>query len=370
MSSAGIFQFIGQTITNATNVFVQPTVSNLMLELKMTALAGVTLYIVITGYAISTGSIESPFWTFAKQCLKIIIITFFALTADGYINGVMEAINGLENGLSQVVCKSNNINGQQLSIYELLDQSLDKNFEIVEYCWKRADTAGLIHIFSALGWLLAGLIVAISAVYVNVLGGTTIIVAKFSLMVMFALGPLFIMCLMFPITARFFDNWFSQVMNYILTIVIMAIVMAFAIKAYDAFIGGTNFSDIGDVNPITVALQVCALSGVLGWIISQAGGMASGLAGGLSMAAMTVGQFAAPVLSSMSAAKKTGNIINPQKTRRDMTSGKIVTASRASHLLAGNTMLNPAYRQSVKENLTNNWGKAKGGDLEKGKEKK
>lgn len=274
-------------------------------------------------------------------------------------------MNGFESGLSQALSqKLSAAKGGPLSIYQVLDQSLNKGFEIVEQCFQKSDNAGW-NLGSALGWIITGGVVAISTIYVSVLGGTVIIVAKFSLAVMFALGPLFIMSLMFPVTARFFDSWFSQVMNYILTIVIMAVVMAFAMRAYDAFINNTDFSGKNDNNPIFVALQICTLSGILGWIILQAGSMASGLAGGLSMAAMDIRQTMAPLSSASNVTKGIVNTLNPKTTRRDMQSGMMTTASRASHLMSGNTLLNPAYRQYIKENIGKNWGKAKGGSIKK-----
>lgn len=349
-----IFQFIGETVKNATDAFVEPAASSLMFALQMLVLTGVTLYITMTGYAISTGAVESPFWTFVKQCAKIIIIAFFALTADGYITGVMGAIDGLESGLSLAM---NSAGSDPMSIYQVLDQSLGKGFELVGLCFQNADKAGW-NFGSVLGWAIAGVVVAAGTVLVAMLGGAVIIVAKFSLAVMLALGPLFIVSLMFPATARFFDSWFSQVMNYVLTIVIMAIIMTFAMKAYDAFVGAADFSGSGDNNPMFAALQIGALTGVLCWIILQAGGMASGLAGGVSMAAMSVRHLMSPVSGGLRAANR---MVNPQSTRRDMQSGMMVTGGRLNHLVAGNTMWNPAYRQHVMQNAGKNWGRAKGG---------
>ena len=312
----------------------------------------------MTGYAISTGAVEAPFWTFVKQCVKIIIIAFFALTAEGYISGVMSAISGLEAGLSQAM----NGGSVPMSIYQVLDQSLGKGFEIVGVCFQKADEAGW-NLGSVLGWVIAGIIVSAGTVLVAMLGGAVIIVAKFALAVMFALGPLFIVSLMFPATARFFDSWFSQVMNYLLTIVIMAIIMTFAMKAYDAFIAGADFSGDGNSNPMFAALQIGALTGVLSWTILQAGGMAAGLAGGVSMAAMSIRHLMSPVSGGMNAAKGAWNIVNPVTTRRDMQSGMMATARSANHLVAGNTMWNPAYRQHVMSNMGKNWGKASGGSV-------
>ena len=128
------------------------------------------------------------------------------------------------------------------------------------------------------------------------------------------------------------------------------------------FIGETvkNATDVfvePAASSLMFALQMVVLTGVLCWIILQAGGMASGLAGGVSMAAtMGIRHLMSPVTGGL-------NIVNPMTTRRDMQSGMMVTARRANHLVAGNTMWNPAYRQHVMQNMGKNWGKATGGSV-------
>jgi type IV secretion system protein VirB6 len=354
-----VFQFIGDTVKNATDVFVTPAATNLMTALQLVALTGVTLYITLTGYAIATGAVESSFWTFVKQCIKISIIAVFALTVDGYVDGIMVAFDGLETGLSDAMAVAGAPAG---SVYETLDTSLGKGIAIVEQCFQKADEAGF-NIGSALGWFAAGVTVAIGTILVSMIGGAVIIVAKFAVAVMFALGPIFVMSLMFPATAKFFDSWFAQVMNYTLTVVITALVMTFAMTAYDTFVAAADFSGSGDSNPMFAAMQIGALTGVLLWILLQVGGMASGLAGGMSMAAMGIRHLMMPVTGGLNAAKTTGNIMNPMSTRRDMQSGMMVTARRGNHLIAGNTMWNPAYRQHVAQNMGKNWGRASGGSV-------
>ena len=357
-----VFQFIGETVQNATNAFVAPAASRLMFALQMVALTGVTLYITLTGYAISTGAVEAPFQTFLKQCAKIIIIAAFALTADGYTGAVMEAFNGLETGLADAlnVDDGDENGGDADSIYQVLDKSLGKGVKIVLTCFEAADKAGL-NFGAVLGWAIAGLTVAISTALVTVIGGAVVISAKFFLAIVFALGPLFILTLMFPMTAKFFDSWFAQVINYTLTIVIMAVVMSFAMKAYDSFIATAKFSGPNAHNPLFAALQIGVVTSVLIWVIMQIGGMASGLAGGVSMAAMSIRHLMMPITGAMSAIKGAHKLLDPMTTRRDMHSGMMTTARRSNHMVAGNTMWNPAYRQHVMQNMGKNWGAAKGG---------
>lgn len=52
--------------------FAGPT--QFVLALQFIVLAGVTLYITMTGYAISTGAIETPFDVFLIQNVKIIVL--------------------------------------------------------------------------------------------------------------------------------------------------------------------------------------------------------------------------------------------------------------------------------------------------------
>jgi hypothetical protein len=74
------------------------------------------------------------------------------------------------------------------------------------------------------------------------------------------------------------------------------------------------------------------------WIILQVGGMASGLASGVSMAAMRIRYLISPVTSGLIVAKDAASMTNPVRTRRDRESGMMTTARQANHLVAGNTM--------------------------------
>lgn len=359
MSDPMVFQFIGDTVTNATNSFVTPAASNLIYMLQMVALTGVTLYFVLTGYAIMTGSVQQPFWAFIKQCLKIIVVMAFALSVDGYTNTILGALQDLEAGLSEAMRVSSS--SSSMNIYQVLDQSLGKGLDLVAQCFDRASQAGITSFGTCIGWIIAGCCVAIGTIMVSMMGASTVIVAKFSLAIVFALGPLFIMCLMFPITAKFFDSWFSQVLSYTLTIVVMAVIMTFAMKSYDVFIADADFAGDSD-NPMFAALQILTLTGVLYHLIKQAGSIASGLAGGISMSALTLRQIASPVMATQ---RGVTQVVNGQSTRRDLESGQMKTAGRLNHLAAGNTMWNPAYRQHVAENFGKNWGQAKGGAVTK-----
>ncbi|ESE18026.1 MULTISPECIES: type IV secretion system protein [Enterobacteriaceae] len=362
MADPFLFVFIGDTVTNATNAFVAPAAAKLMTALQLTALAGVTLYITMTGYAISTGAVEAPFQTFLKQCMKIIIIAAFALTADGYHDQVVATLTGLQTGLSEAL--NANSASPSGSIYQTLDDLLNKGMDLTSICFQKADEAGW-NFGAVLGWGIAGLIVALGTMVFALIGGVNIIVAQFSLAIMFALGPLFILALMFPITAKFFDGWLGQVLNYIFTAVILSMIMAFGVVAFNQFINGVDLSGSGDQNPVKVGFQIGGLTVALAYIAMQASSMASGLAGGVSLAALSLRQIVSPAASAAATAARP---INPlaKSTRLDPRTGHQTTASRAEHLAMGRTVWAPAYRQALKERMQQGWKKPEGGTMGRG----
>ncbi|KAK65383.1 hypothetical protein [Bordetella bronchiseptica] len=82
-------------------------------------------------------------------------------------------------------------------------------------------------------------------------------------------------------------------------------------------------------------------------------GLGARLAGGIAFDAVTFRNRAQGI----------GNVVNPKTTRRDMQSGMMVTAGRTNHMIAGNTMWNPAYRQHILQNMGKNWGPATDGSV-------
>lgn len=350
---AEVFQYIGQTVSNATQAYVAPAAADLITSLQLFALVAVSLYIMLQGFLLAAGAMPSPFMTVLKNAFKIVFINAIALSADNYGYYVVQAIGGLESRLADAL---NVDSAATTSIYQVIDATLTRGLEIAAECLQNADNTSWRDFGQLFGWWLCALVVAGGTMLVVVLGGANIILAKFAIAIMFSVGPLFILLLIFPATSRFFDAWFSQVINYTLLVVIMAVIMSFAMVAFDNFVGGANFQGIDDINPMFAAGEIFVLSFVLNRLIKEAAGMASGLAGGMAIGAVTLSQLLSPL-------RRPAQAINPKSTRRDLQSGMQSTAGRLNHLAAGNTVLNPAYSQHLMRQMGKNWGLSKGGKV-------
>lgn len=357
-----LFRFIGETIESAIAHFVTPAIDNIIGVVGPTALIGVTLYIAILGALVIAGYLSSPFWDVVKTCAKIAFIGAIALSASNYLTWVVASVDGIQTGLAGAL---NTLGGPPPdSIYQSLDSALGKAFDMVGRCFKHADEAGFMEFGTALGWMFSGVSIAAGGVGFTLLGGAIIIMAKVALTALFALGPLFIACLMWPATARFFDSWFAQVMNYVFTIVFASLFVSFALAVFDHFISGQNVaiadSGNGIYSPAFAALQILTLAGILAYLIFKSSDLAAGVAGGVSMAALTLRQMVSPATATAHAvsggATSMGRIVNPTSNRLDPKTGLQTSSSRAEHLYMGRTILNPAYRKAVTDHRTENRG--------------
>jgi type IV secretion system protein VirB6 len=348
--AAEIFTFIGDELQKVGDAFLGNAVPSIVAAITPVAIAGVALYFAVMGYMVISGAVQEPFWNFLKQGAKILIVAACALHADTYLKVVVESFRGLESGLMTAVA------GGGTSAYQVLDRALETGLDLVYVAFKHCNDAGISNLGASINWFVAGICVALGSLVITILAGVNVIVAKVALVVVFSVGPLFIMSLMWPVTARFFDSWFGVVLNYTFTSVLSAVVMSFGLSAFERYLKQANFDDSA-FNPVVASVEILALGLVLGFLMLQVTSIASSLAGGMGLSSVGISFLSAPFRAAGSAARS----INGNSKRLDLKSGQMTDQSRAAHLKDGNTILNPRYRQALFAGLGRNWGRAQGG---------
>jgi type IV secretion system protein VirB6 len=168
-----------------------------------------------------------------------------------------------------------------------------RGLEIILQCKQKAGNAGLGDIAEALGWYIIGAIIAVGFALVVVVGGVAILMSTIYLKIMFAVGPFFIMALMFPVTAKFFDSWAGVTLNHILIIALTTVVLTLSITIYDhqitkAFLEDGNVVIPADKNMLQISLELLLIAAALYAVVRGVVPLAAALAGGISMAVMDV----------------------------------------------------------------------------------
>lgn len=287
----GIFTEIGNDFESAIGSFVSGTASNVIDLIAPWVLISVTIYFLITGYMVMAGRISEPLSDVLIKGSKIALISMAALSAGGFMSYAAGSITGLEKDLLGAVGGKDTT-----SIYALLDNSYEKGWDATAQAFKKASdlsfmtAAGEIFMLIIIGLIgIAGLVVMTS------IAGGIILLSKMAIVVALGLGPLFVCCLMFPATAGWFDSWLKTCLTYVLTAVIVAAFLVIFINVYLGVVDGltTLFATGGDSEGATsgalaYSVKILLVTVVSSFAMIQAPNIAASLAGGVSVASMSL----------------------------------------------------------------------------------
>jgi type IV secretion system protein VirB6 len=154
------------------------------------------------------GLIHNPVMNGAWRILIIILITSAAFGSGVYNGRIARAVYALPGEVAAVVTK-----GDRKNTNLLIDEALTKGNEVAKAFnmqasgWKPGD---------ALVWNATALIVWIFTGVVCAYAAAIIVLTKVGLGVLLALGPLFIILILFQPTRGIFDGWVRQLVTFVL----------------------------------------------------------------------------------------------------------------------------------------------------------
>lgn len=349
-----VFRFVGDSLSNLADGYIGQTVAKMVGMLGPLALGGVTIFILLYAILIMLGKVSAPATDFIWKLFKIALVSAFALNAGNYQSFVMEPLQGLETGLVESMAG----NGVQASsTFEALDIALGKGNSILVYCTAKS-TEKSLNIAWVIAWNVAGMTVAAGVVLFVLLGGAMVVASKFMIAILFGIGPLFVACLLFPVTAPFFDRWLGQVLTKIFTIVFITAAFGVGLQVFDALM--TSVASKEWESPMFMAVQVLVITLVLAYVMFEAGQNASALGGGAASTAIRLGQVAGIIASPGNAALGAARTFNPVSNRLDPKTGLQTSSSRLEHLAMGRSFLSPdpTYRRAVMDQFRESMGRS------------
>ncbi|MDD2833375.1 MAG: type IV secretion system protein [Methylotenera sp.] len=211
-----------QTAQAAMFFYSETVIAGVRTFAKFTAIIFVFLY----GWGMVTGQIKEPIQETWNRLFKLFAVVSIALSITAY-KPIAEFIWDLPTWLTDTLIPSSIVTFLQnflpvgtsdmplmlVSVFmSAVVQIMTNGFQSSNIGGDTDPTAWA----AAFGIGAAG--VSLSAIVAGIL-----LVAKFSLSVLVALGPFFIMSILFEKTKHYFDGWLAQVTNFIVVILIMTI---------------------------------------------------------------------------------------------------------------------------------------------------
>jgi type IV secretion system protein VirB6 len=274
-----MFSWVGAQFDGLLSTYVLGVVSALMAGIAPIALSAMTIWVTLYGWAVLRNEVSETLPVFMWKVFKIGLVLAFALQSAFYITNVADTANSLAMGVASTFLPTGVDPATVTSPYSLLDKFNDDASAQVADIMKEASMFRLDLVLAAVIFSFGSVIFLCIALFVVTL-------SKLFLTFVIAIGPVFVLCLAWRPTARFFDSWLSMVLNAVVLTWFaffalglsdfMGVSMFKAIQDGGGFLGGT-FNVLGE------ATRYCILMILMGIICFQAPSLASALTGGAAI---------------------------------------------------------------------------------------
>lgn len=271
-----MFTWVGSQFDSVLNTYVVSVVTSLIAGITPIAITCMTLWIILYGWAVIRNEVSESVPAFMWKVFKIGLVLAIALQSGLYISTVSDTASALATGVATTFqppsADPTTISGP----YALLDKFNDGASQLV------------IDLLKDGGWTrpelwVAAAVTAVGNVIFLCLALYVVTLAKVFLTFTIAVGPLFVLCLAWRPTAKFFDSWLSMLLNAL----VLTWIVFFAL-GLSAFMGQTIVQTIHDqggfagptFNAVGESMKYCIVMVLMAIICFQAPSLASGLTGG------------------------------------------------------------------------------------------
>lgn len=242
------------------------------------------VYVVLWGFASMRGAIREPLMDMAERVLKVSLIFGAGIGLAEYNTVVTDTFLHGPDELAAAMARAPEAGGFTGG----LDLLLSQGFDIGRQFWTKA---GLFN--GDVGLYFVALAVWALIIVVTAYGFFLMALSKVALTAILALGPLFIISLLFETTAGFFNSWIRQLSNYFLVPVLVMAVNLLVLKLFSRAASAAAIASIGEVDQIFPFLvmgliSLLALASVLT--------IAAGLAGGVALSSFGMGRLAGSLM--------------------------------------------------------------------------
>ncbi len=294
------YAYVETAITAAVASFGSGLVTFVAAPLALAA----TIYFLVLGFAVLRGAIQAPLRELVFQAGKVGFV-LAAASSIGYSAFVVNVVTNLPGEI--IAAGSGTPVGNPGTTFDSYVSDTTKLAKLLTNANAKVQAQqpqGITDIRTPLlqlrCYLITYLCIAILYVFAFLsacVGFCIVIFAKLSVAICVALAPLALACLLFNSSRWLFDGWLKQTVNFILLMVVMAIMTKFItglqVAAMDSTLNalgdGSQFNTMQgtfivlNTDLIMAATLVCSAIYIIGTIFFfQAPAIAAGIAGGAS----------------------------------------------------------------------------------------
>ncbi|MCW5119988.1 type IV secretion system protein [Burkholderia cenocepacia] len=253
---------------SAIDAFLAAAVSRTIAAMLPVVTSCLGIYFILYSWAGIRGKVQDWGNDMVFRVIRITLILSIGFSVAGYGQYVLNPVMNLPTDLASVVTGQT---ADAVAGPSILDRQLAQAWALGH----DAVSKGSLLTSNGFSFYLSGLIYYASGFIMTAYAAYLILLSKGMLTVLLALGPIFIGCLIFDVTKRFFDAWLGLLVNYVFVNVIAVTVLSFTFVAFQQYLDAmTPDSGLGSA----LGLLLIAIIDVL--LIMGVTHVASSLAGG------------------------------------------------------------------------------------------
>ncbi len=276
------FESLEQGMNSQLTSLLSNTAANLCAVLAPIVATGVVVYVMLIGYAIIRGEAQDSLHSSMWKAVKWSLVAAVALSAGGFNTYIVGSLNGIETTLFQATTGANS-GGQ------LLDKCLSQYIALFNQLVQNVNANGM-GVVPNVEVCFAILLMAIASLIFFGLAACIFMLAMVAEVLVIALGPAFIVTLIFPPIQRFADAWLSAALNTIIIKVLAGIILAISTTFITAMVQAVSGS-FDTTSVLMDCLKILLISVSFGAIFGYLPMLSAQLVGGAPLPHVTMPQF-------------------------------------------------------------------------------
>jgi type IV secretion system protein VirB6 len=264
------FEWLGNAVDSALDKYLATTASAIGISLSGIIVLAMTIWLIWYAYETMLGRVQQPIQQVIRKFLLGGIVVAIGLGGTLYQTFVVDVAKDTQTSLINLVAGTSG--ATPLGALDGLDKKFAAAIEL-----QATEGTGIISTLSnfSVTRFFIGLILIFAATIMMVFAAGYLLLAKVAIYALLSIGPLFIIALLFTPTARFFDAWLGQLMNYIFLTALVMLIVGVTVKITDFM-----FSVAPASLSLRDAVGVGVVSGAMVFLLIKVSGIATGLSGG------------------------------------------------------------------------------------------
>jgi type IV secretion system protein VirB6 len=265
-------------LDSALNGYVHGTAGSVIGAITPVAATLLAIYVMFWGWSMFRGVISEPILDGFTRIVKLSVI-FAIATSIGYYSGYLsDWLWASPDAIASVIAGGD----------------VNSNSSFLDNCWSKLYAFGDVYMhyaiantsygFPAPSYFICALAIWLIGLAVTGYCAFLLALSKVSLAVILAVGPIFVLSLVFDATKKFFDAWMGQVLSFVFLVMLTAGVLKLILTVLLTYLTASN----GQLaNPgIDLAIPALAICLVCLLVLMQVPAMASALGGGIAISTL------------------------------------------------------------------------------------